>query len=661
MALLTLTDIRKTYDSARPLITGVSLVVRDGDRIGLIGPNGSGKSTLLRIMAGVEEPDDGERVVKRGLRIGYLEQEPRFDPEQTVREVVHAGLEGRAEVVAAFEQVCAELAGPGLQPAQMDRLVKRQESLQHQLDLLGGHDVEHLVEGTIAGVGLPDPDVTCAHLSGGEARRAALAQLLVSAPDLLLLDEPTNHLDAFVVAWLEERLVELRVPLVLVTHDRYLLERAVSRIVEIDRGSAYDYEGSYGRYLQLRAERLGAEQRVEHARASMLRRETEWMRRGPPARTTKAKARIQRYDALVDGTPDTAPQDLELEIPKGPRLGSKVVELHGVSHRFGDLSVVPNLDFTLENGMRLGLVGPNGAGKTTLLRILLGQLQPTTGRVVVGETVRFGTVDQRRSDLDPDATVVQEVAGHNDYVRIGDRSVHVASFLDGFLFPGSRKDTPVGQLSGGERGRVLLAKLLLTGANVLVLDEPTNDLDLMTLRALEEALCAFDGSVIVVSHDRWFLDRVATHVLHLDGHGGVRLHTGDVSSLVDRLARESAGTQAQSGERDVAEGRSRSEPTGTPPKAGGDAATSAATDAAPTPTASKRKRLSSWEERELEQLTARIEQLESSIAEIDTRLANPSVYAGDGAEARKLQTRRATADTELRTSLTRWEELAERA
>ncbi len=643
MALLTLTDVAKTYDAHRPLFTGITLAVRDADRIGLIGPNGSGKSTLLRILAGLETPDAGLRVVRRGAQIGYLEQAPTFDPGLSVREIVRGGLAVREALVAELEGVHAALSASDVTEREQERLLAREVELSTKVEGLGGHDVEHQVEAMIAGVGLGDPEATSASLSGGEGRRAALARLLIAAPDLLLLDEPTNHLDAFVVAWLEEELTRIAVPLVLVTHDRYLLDRVVDRIVEIDRGSAYAYEGDYSRYVELRAARLESEQKTERTRLNLLRRETAWMRRGPPARTTKAKGRIARYEALVADVPKPLPEELELAFPPGPRLGSKVVRLRGVSHAFGERSVLPRLDLEIEPAMRLGVVGPNGAGKSTLLAILLGRLAPSTGEIAVGETVRFATIDQKRSDLDPTKTVVQEVAGRSDHVQIGSRKIHVAGFLDRFLFPGPRKDVPIGSLSGGERGRVLLAKLLLTGANVLVLDEPTNDLDLVTLRALEEALVAFEGAVVVVSHDRWFLDRVATHVLHLDGAGGAHLHTGDMSSLLERLARERAEAAAANA------------PTRPAAKREGGKGTASAGEGS-----KGKKRLASWEKRELAELEGRVAELERGLAALDVEIADPALYSRNAAKLRELYDRRSAASAALEQALARWEELAER-
>ena len=641
MALITLTGVAKSHDPKRPLFRDASLVVGEADRIGLIGANGSGKSTLLRLLAGAAAPDEGSRVVRRDLNIGWLEQEPTFPAEATIREVVRAGLSGREELLAELDALYAEMAAPGLADERLEALSHRQESLQHRLDALGGHDVEHRVAAAVDGVGLPDAGARCGSLSGGEARRVALARLLVSGPDLLLLDEPTNHLDAFVVAWLEQQLAALKLPLVLVTHDRFLLDRVVDRIVEIDGGRLHAYDGGYRRYLELRAARLEAEARAEQSRLNLLRRETAWMRAGPPARSTKAKARIQRFHELADAAPAADPGEPELAFPRGQRLGTKVVELRGVSHAYGAREVLPQLDLKLEPGMRLGVVGPNGAGKSTLLNILLGRLAPSGGERVVGETVHLATVDQRREELDPQRTVLEEVAGKNDHVVIGGRAVHVVGFLDRFLFPGTQKELQVGSLSGGERGRVLLSKLMLTGANVLVLDEPTNDLDLATLRALEEALLAFEGAVVVVSHDRWFLDRVATHVLHLDGRGGVHLHTGDLSSLIEKRAAEEAAREAAA-----------------PPAPAASRAAAPPPAAAPAPR--ERKGLSWKERREYEAAFERIGELEERVAAIDAQLADPATYQGEPELVRGLRAEREAAEADLLEKMARWEELAAR-
>lgn len=651
MALLTLTEIRKNYDENRPLLRGVSLVVGDSDRIGLIGPNGAGKSTLLKIMAGLELADDGERITRRGLQIGYLEQEPRFPTDMTIREAVHQGLAGREQILEELDQLYALMSDPATSAEDLGRYSRRQERLQHQLDDIGGHDVEHKIEAAIHGVGLPDADATCGNLSGGESRRVALAQLLVATPDLLLLDEPTNHLDAFVVAWLERKLASLKVPLVLVTHDRFLLDRVTNRIVEIDRGQAFAYEGSYSKYVEARAARLESEAKAERSRLLLLRRETAWMRAGVQGRGTKAKARIQRYHDLVDSSPIANPDDLQLAFPPGPRLGTKVIELHNVNHRYDDHQVLPTMDLTIENGMRLGVIGANGAGKSTLLNILLRKLKPSQGEIIFGETVQTGSIEQKRSELDPDNTVVEEVAGKADHVVIGGKPIHVVSFLDRFLFPGEHKHVSIGGLSGGERGRVLLAKLMLSGANVLVLDEPTNDLDLGTLRALEEALLAFPGAVIVVSHDRWFLDRVATHVLHLDKSlQKPRLHTGSASSLLQRIEEE-ASAPAQSAAIDATASASSVMSSATTVQ-------QAKPEQAP---AAKPKKLSYKEQREFEAVQERIDELESLMQSIDDKLADPATYQEDAGVVGQLKTQRDEAEAELEQAMERWEELAERA
>ncbi|MEZ6018118.1 MAG: ATP-binding cassette domain-containing protein [Planctomycetota bacterium] len=631
MTLLTLENVTKGFND-RSLFTGLSLEVGDGDRIGLLGRNGSGKSSLLRILAGLDQPDEGLRTVRRGLRLGYLEQEPILDPGKSIREIVREGLGDRPRLLAAIDAVHEELSSADAK--RTDQLLNKLMALEADLERMGGHDVEHRIESTLQALDLIDFDAAIGHLSGGERRRVALARLLLQGPELLLLDEPTNHLDAFVTDWLEDWFIETKTPLVLVTHDRYFLDRVVDRIVELDRGRLVEYQGGYGDYLEQRSARLVAEGNAESARQNLLRRETEWMRRGPPARTTKSKARIQRYETIVQGAPVKLSADLEFAIPPGPRLGSKVIIVEGLRKSYGDRTILNPLDLELQPGMRLGIVGQNGAGKTTLVRMLVGDLAPDGGTRAVGETVVFMGIDQMRSELDLDATVTEAVAGRADNVFVDGRAVRIESFLDKFGFDARMRSTVVRQLSGGERNRVLLAKLLTAGGNVLVLDEPTNDLDLATLRSLEEALLVFPGAAIVVSHDRWFLDRVATHILYLDGTGAWRLHHGDLSALLVDVARE----------RDAARVAARDKARAT-------------TAAAPAAAAPKPKKLNNAQARELATVEGKIQKLEEALEQLDTQLADPALYSGAADGVARLVAEREKQHAQLAALYAKWEEL----
>jgi len=585
MSLVSLRGIVKNFRE-RPILDRVDLSISANERLALIGGNGSGKSTLLSILAGQTEADEGERAVQRGLRIAWLEQEPRLEPHWTIREAVQAASEEREQ---------------------------------------------HEVEEVLSRLELGRIERTCGTLSGGERRRVDLARALVARPGLLLLDEPTNHLDAFTTDWLEDHLLATRTPFVLVTHDRYFLDRVVTRICELDRGQLHFTEGGYSDYLEERSRRLGVEAQNEASRQILLRRETAWMRRGAPARTTKAKARISRYEALVQDAPIALPRELELAIPEGPRLGSRVVAAHGISKSLGGRELLRKLDLELAPGEKLAVVGPNGAGKSTLLRILMGTLEPDSGRVDTGETVRFASVAQNKDTLDPAKTVAEEIAGRSELVRIGERELRVESFLDGFLFPGPQKRSPIGKLSGGEKSRVLLAKLLIQGGNVLVLDEPTNDLDLATLRALEEALLVFPGSCLIVSHDRWFVDRVANRILYLDGEGGARLHSGDLSSLLEALSKERSAAR------------------------GSETKTAART--APTEAPVRRRGLAPWQQREYDGLLERIAAAEAAEKLAASALEDPGLYTGPRAVLAEKQAAHQAAQQQLEQLLARWEEL----
>jgi ATP-binding cassette subfamily F protein uup len=636
-ALLTLSGIEKSYHDRR-LLRGVSLVVDDSERIALVGPNGSGKSTLLRIIAGREEPDAGERALRRGLKLGWFEQEPVIPVDVSAREAVRMGAAERASVLVELDQIAHALSAPA-DANRMETLLASQARLEARLERLGGHDVEHRIEHVLHDLGIDEVDKSCDAMSGGERRRVALARLFFSAPDMLLLDEPTNHLDAFVTDWLEDRLLESQVPFLMVTHDRYFLDRVVTRIVEIDRGDLVSYDGGYADYLEQRADRIASEEKSESARANLLRRETVWMRRGAPARSTKQKARIQRFHATVAGKLESRGDALEFELPPGPRLGTKVIELVRASAKRGDKVVVKPLDLSIGPGERIGIVGRNGAGKSTFLDLCRGALAPSSGEVVHGETVKFAWIDQSRSTIDPSKTVIEEVAGKSDHVAVGDRSLRVQSFLEQFLFPGAMKHALVGKLSGGERNRVLLAKLLCQGGNVLVLDEPTNDLDLASLRMLEEALVAFPGTVLVVSHDRWFLDRVATKILYLDGTGSVRAHPGDVSSLLEAMHAEERAAEESAKAVTVA------------------ASTASRTESAKENVPVRKKRLSSWDQREYDALPDKISRAEGELGELDARLSDPALYSAPRAEQDKVHARRAELQAQIESLYARWSEL----
>ena len=631
MVLLTLEDVHVTLGD-RHLLQGVSLVVDDGERIGLLGPNGCGKSTLLRILAGELVPDAGNRTSRRDLRLGFLPQDPVLPAELRAHEVVVRGIPGRDAVLRELDRVHAEMASPATTPERLDRLLIEQQRFDERLEHLGGHDVDHRADAVLDGLGVRDPQALCGPMSGGEKRRVALARLLVAEPELLLLDEPTNHLDAHVTDWLESFLLDNSQPFVMVTHDRYFLDRLVTRTIDVDQGQLFTYEGGYRAFLVQRAERLERDAKTESARLNTLRRETDWIKRGPPARTTKAKARIGRWQSIVDSAPPPALSELEFVIPDGPRLGDFVLRVKGVSKAFGARTVIKPFDLDAGPGARIGIVGPNGAGKTTLLRMCLGQLEPDAGSVAIGPTVKFAEIDQARSELTPGQTVLQEVANDNDYVFVGGRSMRIETFLEQFLFPGAMKHALVDTLSGGERNRVLLARMLCEGGNVLVLDEPTNDLDLASLRALEDALCAFPGTVLVVSHDRWFLDRVATRVVHLDDRGNARVHEGDLSLLLEKMQQQAAAATA--------------------------AAAKARPKAVAATAAAKAKKLSTRERRELEELPAKIAAAEAQLAQVDVALGNPELYAGgDNREFDRLTKRRGELPGEIEVLYARWEAL----
>ena len=504
----------KFYGPERQVLANISLSFLPGAKIGVLGPNGAGKSTLLRIMAGLEEPSSGVAELAPGATVGFLQQEPLLDESKDVRGNVEDGVRPLRDLLDRFNAISAAFAEPD---ADFDALLAEQARVQDQIDRHDIWSLDATLDRAMDALRLPEGDRDVATLSGGEKRRVALCRLLLSSPDLLLLDEPTNHLDAESVAWLERFLEQYKGTVVAVTHDRYFLDNVAGWILELDRGKGLPFQGNYSSWLEQKQARLAVEEKQESARRRTLARELEWVRMSPRARHAKSKARLGAYEQLLAEEQNVKLDRVEIHIPAGPRLGDVVVDAEGVSKGFGDRLLVEDMTFSLPPGGIVGVIGPNGAGKTTLFRMIAGEEQPDAGTLRVGDTVELAYVDQARSDLVPDNTVWKEISGNQDTILLGKREVNSRQYVSWFNFRGSDQQKKVGDLSGGERNRVHLAKLLRSGGNVLLLDEPTNDLDVDTLRALEDALNDFAGCAVVISHDRWFLDRVATHILAFEG------------------------------------------------------------------------------------------------------------------------------------------------
>jgi ATP-binding cassette ChvD family protein len=539
--IYSMVGVSKYYDK-KAVLKDIYLSYFYGAKIGVIGLNGSGKSSLLRIMAAVDSEINGEAVLSPGFTVGFLEQEPLLDDARTVREVVEEAVQETVSLLKEFEAINAKFAEP-MSDDEMNRLLERQGEVQEKLDHLDAWDLDARLEMAMDALRCPPPDTPVKVLSGGERRRVALCRLLLRKPDILLLDEPTNHLDAESVAWLEHHLQNYPGTVIAVTHDRYFLDNVAGWILELDRGEGIPFKGNYSSWLEQKRERLRQQEKSESERLKTLQRELEWIRMTPSARRAKGKARITAYETLLDQEAQKRRDELEIPIPPGPRLGNVVIEADSVSKAYGDRLLVEDMSFKLPPGGIVGVIGPNGAGKTTLFRMITGQEQPDSGTIRIGETVALGYVDQSRT-LDPKKSIWEEISGGADVWKIGNREVNSRAYVARFNFSGTDQQKKVGQLSGGERNRVHLAKMLKEGANVLLLDEPTNDLDVNTLRALEEALENFAGCAVVISHDRWFLDRIATHILAFEGDSKVTWFDGNYSEYeADRKTRLGAAAE----------------------------------------------------------------------------------------------------------------------
>ncbi len=536
-------DLRKVVPPKREILKGIWLSFLPGAKIGVIGSNGAGKSTLLKIMAGLDKEIVGEAMPAPGLKIGYLAQEPQLDPAKDVRGNVLDGVAETRALLARFEEVSHKM-GEDISDAEMTKLLDEQASLQDKIDACNGWELDHAIDMAMDALQLPPDDADVTKISGGERRRVALCRLLLSKPDMLLLDEPTNHLDAESVQWLEKTLEDFPGTVVAITHDRYFLENVAEWILELDRGEGHPFHGNYSAWLEAKAKRLQQEEKAANARERMLARELEWVRSSPKARQAKSKARMQRYDEMLsESQREARDPTLEIVIPPGPRLGNDAVIFDHVSKGYGDRLLIDDLSFKLPRGGIVGVIGPNGAGKTTLFRMIMGLEKPDKGSIKIGETVKLGYVDQSRDALDDKHTVWEEISDGLEQMLLGDLKVASRAYVSSFNFRGVDQQKQVGVLSGGERNRVHLAKMIRTAGNLLLLDEPSNDLDVDTLRALEDGLLNFPGCAVVISHDRWFLDRIATHILAFEGDSHVEWFEGNFADYeADRHRR--LGTDA---------------------------------------------------------------------------------------------------------------------
>jgi ATP-binding cassette ChvD family protein len=543
--IYTMNRVGKVVPPKRVILRDISLSFFPGAKIGVLGLNGSGKSSLLKIMGGIDTNYEGEARAQSGIKVGYLPQEPELDPNKDVRSVVMEGLGGAFAQVARFNEISDKFADPELDPDEMNKLLEEQAKLQDAIDAVGGWELERKLEIAADALRLPPWDAIINKLSGGEKRRVALCRLLLSAPDMLLLDEPTNHLDAESIAWLEKYLEAYPSTVIAVTHDRYFLDNVAEWILELDRGHGIPWKGNYSTWLEQKEARLAQEEKEQAGLRKMLAKELEWVRQNPKARQAKSKARLARYEELASREFQERNETNEIYIPPGERLGDLVIEAKGLRKAYGDRLLIDNLNFNLPAGGIVGIIGPNGAGKTTLFRMIAGLEKPDAGELRMGPSVKLAYVDQSRQALNDKNTVWQEISGGLDMIKVGNYETPSRGYVGRFNFKGTGQQQNVGELSGGERNRVHLAKVLKSGGNVLMLDEPTNDLDVETLRALEEALLAYPGCAVVISHDRWFLDRIATHILAFEGNSEVVWFEGNFQDYMEDLKRRKGEEAAQ--------------------------------------------------------------------------------------------------------------------
>jgi ATP-binding cassette subfamily F protein uup len=630
VSVLTAQALHKAF-GPQVVLDAVDVTIQPGERVGFVGLNGSGKSTLARILAGIEVPDAGSVAVRRDAEIAYLAQEPVFPDGATARQAVASGLKAWSRAKARYDGIAAAMAATS---SDDDTLLESQLEAEAEIERLGGWDLMHTVEAMLGHVGIREHDARLDAMSGGERRRVALAQVLVARAALTILDEPTNHLDASTVEWLEGYLIDEHAgALLLITHDRYLLDRVVQRTLEVDRGKVFSYPGGYESYLEAKAERQAHAARAESNRQNFLRRELEWLRRQPKARSTKQKARIERAETARAVQAPKAERTASLALAEA-RSGKTILELHKLGLERGGRVLVRELNLFLPQGERMGIIGPNGAGKTSLLKAIAGELEPTAGKVVLGKNTRIILFDQERAGLDDAASVFDNVAGGQGVIELGGQVIEPRAWLERFLFDTSKQRQPVGSLSGGERARVALAKMLRQPASLVILDEPTNDLDVATLGALEELLVEFGGSALVVTHDRWFLDRVATSILSFEDGGKVVLYPGNYTTF-RRLREENLARERQQAR----------------------AASESKAPRASRPPGKLRAGLTYGERLELESIVAKIDAAEAHVQELEVKLAQPGTYAGRGEEVRQLIGELEQARAHATELTARWEEL----